>query len=630
MNKLSFYALFVAVFSLFGCNNSVEQAPPQSFSDNVNDVDPHSYSEPSKVSVRHLDLDVQVDFQKQLLYGSAEWTLIKNDSKADEVIFDTYNLVIDSILLDNNVKTSYHIGAADEILGSALSVKINPTTQKVKIFYKTSPKASALQWLEQQQTHGKKYPFLYTQGESIYTRSWIPCQDAPAVRVTYNAKVQVPPQLMAVMSAQNDTLKNTKGVYHFQMQQAIPAYLIALAVGDISFQSITNKMGVFAEPIQLAACAKELEDMGNMMQAAEALYGSYLWDRYDVLFLPAAFPFGGMENPRLTFATPTILTGDKSLVNLIAHELAHSWSGNLVTNATWNDFWLNESFTVYFERRIMEALNGAEYAAMLWDLGIQDLRKSIEAYQGNKLPYTKLSLDLNGLDPDLGLTDFAYEKGAAMLLLIEQTIGRNALDSFLIQYFSNHKFTSISTAQFDKYISETLFTKYPFFRKQIAFDEWVYSEGLPVKLPKIKNSKFEAVDASIASFLANDRQFANTQLLKQWSTFEWLHFLRGLDGKITIEQMAILDKLFELSATKNAEIATIWYVMGIKAGYKPSWEPMLRFIEVTGRMKFLEPIYEAMYRQPSLKKQAAILFEKNKQNYHPIAQKSIAKILKLF
>lgn len=611
--------------SLMSCKTVDEQVAD--FTENKDHSDPHTYSNYNSIKTTHLNLDLQVDFATKTLNGSAEWTIERTDKDEDRIIFDTHELHVDSVILDNGENALYHMGKTDPILGSPLTVKLEANTQKVKIYYSTSEHATALQWLDTLQTSDKKTPFLYTQGESIYSRTWIPCQDAPAVRFSYEATIQAPKNLLAVMSASNPKVKNETGIYHFKMEQKIPAYLIALAIGDLKFKSITPNIGVYAEPSQLDKAYAEVADLGKMMEAAESLYGQYAWGRYDVLFLPIGFPFGGMENPRLTFATPTILTGDKSLVNLIAHELAHSWSGNLVTNATWNDFWLNESFTVYFERRIMEAVEGKEFAAMLWDLGLQDLLNSLKKYKdNNELYLSKLKLDLKGKDPDLGLTDFAYEKGAAMLLLMEQTIGRPALDSFIQTYFQTHQFTSVFTSNFDEYITKTLFKDKPELRQQIKFDEWLYEEGLPDNCPKIANPKFAIVD----TWIKNWRKDETLPSLEEanWSTYEWLHFLRGIQPHLKhAAQLAAIDSLYQLSQSPNAEIATQWYVIAIEQQYEPAFEPMERFLKFTGRMKFLEPIYEALAKQSDYKPLAKQMFEMNKVNYHPLAQKSVAQII---
>ncbi|MBL0317256.1 MAG: hypothetical protein IPP69_16430 [Flavobacteriales bacterium] len=302
----------------------------------------------------------------------------------------------------------------------------------VEIDYKTSPDAEALLWVE-----GEK-PFLFTQSQAILARTWVPCQDSPGVRITYNADVTVPSDLMALMSAENPQQKSSDGKYHFKMDQPIPSYLMALAVGDVVFREIGPRTGVYAIPSLADAAANEFSDMQKMVDEAEKLYGSYVWGRYDLLILPPAFPFGGMENPKLTFATPTIIAGDKSLVSLVAHELAHSWSGNLVTNSTWDDFWLNEGFTVYFEQRIMEAVYGRERSEMLATLSRQDLDATIADISTSEHPEdSKLKLALEGRSPDDGMTDIAYNKGYFFLRLIEETVGRERFDKFLKVFYNS-------------------------------------------------------------------------------------------------------------------------------------------------------------------------------------------------
>ncbi|MFO0359136.1 MAG: M1 family aminopeptidase/hydrolase, partial [Flavobacteriales bacterium] len=339
--------------------------------------DNHSFSKPNEIRVSHLDWDAEVVFETKTIRAVATYD-IQHIAAADQIIFDVKKLNIEKVLVDGQ-PVNFEIGEEKEFLGSPLKINVKSDSKKVAIHYTTSPGAEALLWVD-----GEK-PFLFTQSQAILARTWIPCQDSPGLRITYNANVKVRKDLLALMSADNPTSKNESGIYSFRMDQKIPSYLIALAVGDIEFKAIGERTGVYAIPSLIDAAAYEFEDMQKMLEAAEKLYGEYAWGRYDVLVLPPAFPFGGMENPKLTFATPTIIAGDKSLVSLIAHELAHSWSGNLVTNATWNDFWLNEGFTVYFEERIMESVYGRDYSEMLAQLSRQELDATVaEFMSGNE------------------------------------------------------------------------------------------------------------------------------------------------------------------------------------------------------------------------------------------------------
>ncbi|MDB5267096.1 MAG: aminopeptidase, partial [Hymenobacter sp.] len=400
-------------------------------------TDPHSSAGSSPVRVRHLALALTVDFDQHTLAGTATWHLA-NPGAAPEFVLDTRDLTIEAVeafdAAGQATLTDFTLGSPDAILGRALRVTLMPATTAVRIRYRTAPHAAALQWLKPEQTAGTE-PFLFTQSQAILARTWLPCQDSPGIRFTYEATVRVPAHLLALMSAENPQALSPTGEYHFRMAQPIPAYLMALAVGDLAFAPLSGRTGIYAEPATLPVATHEFTDLENMVAAAEQLYGPYRWERYDLLVLPPSFPFGGMENPRLTFVTPTILAGDRSLTSLVAHELAHSWSGNLVTNATWNDFWLNEGFTVYFERRIMEHLYGREYADMLQVLGRTALHHTIEEI-GAASPDTHLHLALAGRDPDEGLTEIAYEKGCALLLTLESLVGRPRLDAFIKEYFA--------------------------------------------------------------------------------------------------------------------------------------------------------------------------------------------------
>ncbi|MDE3199064.1 MAG: M1 family metallopeptidase, partial [Acidobacteriota bacterium] len=489
---------------------------------------------------------------------------------------------------------------------------IAPDTQFVRVSYSTSPSAAAaLQWLDPEQTAGKGHPFLYTQGEAILTRSWIPLQDSPAVRVTWDAHIKVPAGLKAVMSAPNCPDSND---CRFVMDHPVPSYLIALAVGDLKFQATGPRTGVWAEPSVLASAANEFSDTEKMVEAAEKLYGPYRWGRYDILVLPPSFPFGGMENPCLTFATPTVIAGDKSLVSLVAHELAHSWSGNLVTNATWSDFWLNEGFTVYFERRILEQLYGRNREEMEAALGYQDLQEELKAHP----PHDQiLNITLDGRDPDDGMTEIPYEKGALFLRAVEEKFGRPRLDAYLKDYFDRFAFQSITTKQSLEYMRTHLFAQDPATASGIPVNEWVYQPGLPDSAPKPVAAAFEAVDRQVEAWLGGKpMESAN------WTTQEWLHFLRGLPEHLTPAQMRKLDTQFQLTAATNNEILAQWLLMAVRNHYGPANARLEEFLTTVGRRKYVKPLYAAM--EP---KQAQAIYEKARPLYHAVTQSTIDQML---
>src|SRR5262245_29860856 len=446
--------------------------------------DVHSYANPDRVRVRHADLDLDVRFDRRILEGSVTLFFERRDAGPATLDLDTRGLAIASVEAPDGSSWKpipFDLGPPDSILGAKLSIQAPAGADRVRVAYATGAGASGLQWLSPEQTAGKKHPFLFSQSQAIHARSWVPIQDTPQVRMTFSATLRTPPELSAVMGAAGNPEGGRGGVYRFSMPQRIPAYLLALAVGDIGFAPISSRSGVYAEPSVVARAAQEFADTENMMRAAERLYGPYRWDRYDILVLPPSFPFGGMENPRLTFATPTVLAGDRSLVSLIAHELAHSWSGNLVTNATWSDFWLNEGFTTYIERRLVEEVFGPEKAAMEAALGRQDLDDEIERLEDRD---EILHIDLAGRDPDDGATRLPYEKGSLFLRSLEELFGRRRFDEFLRGYFDRFAFQSIVTADFVAYLRANLFASDGSKASRVPLEEWIEKPGLPAVAPQ--------------------------------------------------------------------------------------------------------------------------------------------------
>jgi len=588
------------------------------------DTHNHSFAQITDVVVEHLDLDLVVDFDRKLIRGRA--TLhIDNRSGTSKLILDTKDLVIAHVNLgDEKTPTTFVVGETVEFLGEPLIIDITPETRRVHIDYHTTEGASALGWLDASQTADGKYPFLYTQGQSIQNRSWIPCQDTPGVRVTYNAKIQVPPGMMAVMSARNPTVRSHLGVYEFEMPQPIAPYLIALAVGDIDFRPIGDRSGVYAEPSVVEKAAWEFADTEAMMKRAEALYGPYRWERFDVIVLPPSFPFGGMENPRLTFVTPVLVAGDRSLVSTIAHELAHSWSGNLVTNATWSDFWLNEGFTTYFERRILEALYGVEHMEMEASLGIGHLEQSLARVEPDD-PDTRLKIELEARDPEDGLTWVAYEKGYLFLRLLEETVGREKWDSFLRGYFDTFAFQPMTTDRFLAYLRSELIGDDAALEGAIGIDDWVFGTGIPDNAPEIRSSVFEEVGATIDTWLAGTP--AVELDTEGWTSQEWVEFIQKLPSSLTLDQMAELDAAYQLNEGTNGEILQVWFVRAIESRYEPAYPYIESYLVTIGRIWLIGAVYRALAATPEGMEMAREIYAKAKPGYHPMTVGVIDRIL---
>jgi leukotriene-A4 hydrolase len=596
--------------------------------------DTHSFGNPHEIQVTQVALDLTVDFDSRVLKGSAILDVKRQPGcpAGAPLKLDSRGLVIEEVGQRKLVfapgpftPTRFQLGSADPIKGSALSIDLDDSSTQVRIAYHTAPTAQALQWLAPGLTAGKAKPFLFTQSQAIHARSWIPLQDSPGVRVTYVARIAVPLGLTAVMAAESRIRpdESKQGVFDYVMPQPIPPYLIALAVGDLAFQSLGKRTGVWAEPGVLKAAAFEFADIEKMIAATEERFGSYRWGRHDILVLPPSFPFGGMENPKLTFATPTILAGDRSLVSLIAHELAHSWSGNLVTNATWRDFWLNEGVTTYVERRIIEELYGAERADMEAVLGLAELRDELKQVEPRD---QILHIDLTGRDPDDGVTRIPYEKGALLMRTLERAFGRQRFDAFLHDYFEHFKFESITTADFEAFLRERLLGSGADADKTLNLRAWLEQPGLPADFALPKSTKLAAIDETARSYLAGATSAASLGAAN-WSTQEWLRFLRALPEILSLTRMDELDRAWSLTARGNAEIAHQWLLLAIKAGYKPADARLEDYLVTIGRRKLVVPLYRALLASPDGRKRAREIYDKARPGYHPI---TVATLERLF
>lgn len=627
----------VAVSLLHGCNSKEESPATTS---NVMAIvartaDDHSYARPQEARVTHVDLDLTADFDTKTLRGTASLTL-ETQANAKQVILDTKALAIEGVTDASGAPLKYRLGAVDPMMGAPLTVDLPQGAQKVVVHYRTTKDGTALQWLDPAQTAGKRLPFLFSQGEEINTRTWIPTQDSPAIRQTYSARIVVPKSLTAVMSADGKLTPDGEAVtgepgehaYRFNMDKPIAPYLIALAVGDIGFQAEGPRTGVYAEKAMLDKVAYEFADMGKMVDAAEQLYGPYQWGRYDVLVLPPSFPYGGMENPTLTFATPTVLAGDRSLVSLVAHELAHSWSGNLVTNATWEDFWLNEGFTVYFENRIMEQVYGKDRADMLKVLGYQELQSELKDIAASKHPeFSELHPDLKGINPDDYFTDVPYEKGAAFLRMLEAHFGRAKLDAYLKGYFHRYQFRSMTTEAFLVDLRANLLHNDSDLEKSLKIHDWIYGEGLPDNAVAPTSALLNQVDEQVKAFI--DGTDPKTLNVADYASQQWEYFLREMPDSLTLDQMAALDKTFNFTQSHNDEILFDWLMLTVKHHYLPALPALETFLTTQGRAKFCTPLYQALMSTPDWGPPLARhIYAEARPGYHALTREGIDPIVK--
>ena len=584
--------------------------------------DPHSYTDLSQGRVQSMDIDLAVDFSNRTITGKADFNLARATSGPLDL--DTRDLNILSARDTAGTDLNFEVADVDAVLGSRLRVTLPEGTEKFTIEFTTSPEASALQWLEPAQTAGGKHPYLFSQCQAIHARSVMPCQDTPMSRFTFNCSMTVPKDLTVVMAAApgEKTASAQPGMttYNFAMPQSIPPYLFAFAVGNITARELGPRSTCYTEPEMMEKSAWEFAEVDRMLLAAEDIFGPYLWDRFDFLVMPPSFPYGGMENPRLTFLTPTLLAGDRSLVNVLAHELAHSWTGNLVTNASINDFWLNEGFTVWAERRILENMEGVEAKSLSAAIGRNGLMEAMNNF-GKGSEFTKLEINGEGSDPDEFYSLVPYEKGFLFVALLEETVGREKMDIFVKKYIDHFAFTSLTTAQFEEFLNAEL----PGVAEQMGAEQWIHQPDLPANAPVFASARLEMLEGLAKSW--SDGTRPEVADAAKWSPEDWQIFLQALPGKLMTEDCAWLNDNFKLNDQGNSEILCNWLQIAINSSFEPAYDRAASFLSEVGRMKYLKPLFNALHSNENTKELAARVFADNADSYHPIARGGLERVL---
>lgn len=576
-------------------------------------LDPHSYADESQPRVASLDWEARIDFATRTIEAAA--TLEFTDPAVGALDLDTRDLVIADVNDDLGRAVPFTLHPAEPIFGSRLSLTLAEGTRAVTIRYRTAPDASALQWLEPAQTAGGEHPYLFSQCQAIHARSVVPLQDSPRHRLCFRARLTVPTALRGLMAAAFDGREEQGdvAVERWHMPQAIPPYLFAFAVGELESRELGPRSRVWAEPKVVEQAAWEFADVHRMILAGEELYGPYGWDRFDILVMPPSFPYGGMENPRLTFVTPTLLAGDRSQVRVIAHELAHAWSGNLVTNADAEHFWLNEGWTRYAELRIVEALEGADVAALLAAICKRDLDEAVERFLAEgRGGLTRLRTHLVGIDPDEAFSTVPYEKGNLFLHAIEDVVGRPRFDELAKKYLHTFRFDSITTEQFVDFVEGEL----PGVLAQIDAPRWIDGEGIPEHAPAVRAARLDAVQAMGAAIPSFDVGHA-------LSSTEWNLWLDRVPQPQAPEYCAALDERFGLTQNGNMEVKVSWLRLALGSGYAAVLPEVERVLTTVGRMKYLLPLYMALLARPETVKLAHSVFERAAPGYHPIARQVV-------
>ena len=540
---------------------------------------------------------------------------------AGRLDLDTSGLYIEGVNVPGIHAVPYEPGEVEPILGQRLRIHLPPGTSEVTIRYRTTDASTALQWLEPAQTEGKRHPFLFSQCQAIHARTVAPLQDSPIARISYSAELTVPRPLSAVMSAAPGAIDDAgpgARVFRFEMPQPIPPYLLALAAGELESRDLSSRSRVWAEPEIVARAAWEFAEVESMIAEAEALFGPYDWERFDLIVLPPSFPYGGMENPRMTFLTPTLLAGDRSLVDVLVHELAHSWTGNLISNATADHFWLNEGFTVWAERRILEALHGEDVAILSWALGEHALDRDL-ARLGAGSPVTKLRTDLRGIDPDEAYSLVPYEKGARFLHLLEKSAGRDRFDRFVKTYMARFRFSSITTEQFMALLEVEL----PGVAASVDADAWLHKPGKPANAPVFRSSRLDEVESLARAWPTHPSE----PQVKAWSATERQLYLQNLPRRLDVASLEWLDQTLELSRSRNYEILAEWLVLAIGNGYTQVYARAEEVVGSVGRMKYLRPLYRALGHDATTRELGRRVFALAAAGYHPISRRVVEETM---
>ena len=583
-------------------------------------IDPHSYFDTDQPRVKHVRLRWQVDFHTQQITGNA--ALVFETPSSGTVDLDSKGLTITSVQTPTGQNIPSALGDDEPILGQKLQLQLPFQTSAVTIAYRTSPEALALQWLAPAQTAGKRHPFLFSQCQAIHARTLAPLQDTPRARVTYEAEVTVPEPLTAVMSAAPCGQQPAAGgrMFAFAMPQPIPPYLLALAVGCLESRELSPRSRIWAEPETVDAAAYEFADVEAMLTRAEALFGPYVWERYDMLVLPPSFPYGGMENPRMTFLTPTVLAGDRSLVDVVAHELAHAWTGNLVTNATMEHFWLNEGFTTWAERRILAALHGDDVEVLAWAIGQHALDAAIARFGGDA-PLTRLRTQLHGVDPDDAFSTIPYEKGARFVVVLERAVGRERFEQFLRDYMRRFQFQSITTEEFLQFLDAQL----PGTAEQVLAQQWLYEAGMPPNAPVFTSAKLEELRSLAQAWTAGARPIAVQ--LQQWGPLEVLVFLQHLPRELDHASLAWLDAQLHLTGRGNYEILVEWLTIAAGSDYEPVFGRIREVLMQVGRMKFLRPLFVALGTHARTQQLGREIYDTAQATYHSLSRRVIEAVM---
>jgi len=577
-----------------------------------------TYADLSQGRIQHIDFRIQVNFDERVFDIEATYQL--QEPITGELTLDTYKIDLKAVRASDHTLT-WELDPEDEVLGQRLQLNGFDNDSSFTLTFRTSPEARALQWMNASQTKGGIHPFLFSQCQATHARSIFPCQDTPSVRFTYSAEVEVPSALRAVMAAEQVEVQEGSGRFVFKMPQPIPSYLFAIAVGNLAFRELSPRTGIYAEPEMIEAAAWEFAETETTLDEAEKLFGPYMWGRYDMLVLPPSFPFGGMENPRLTFLTPTSILGTRGQTSLITHELAHAWTGNLITNASWRDFWLNEGWTTYAESRITEILDGSDVHDLHAAYSAVQILKALERV-GQDSPATCLKTPDNEKNGDATIPAIAYQKGRCFLVECELAVGRERFDAFIQKYMKSFQFQSLSTEDFLDFLKAEL----PDVFEKVNVQKWVYEPGMPEDWHKPQSHLFDETQKALEAYKQGKRP--DREQVQDWHRYQILSFLQGLPGSIPIDDCTYFEDVLELEKQNDDAFFSTFYAISIASGYQDVLPRVEKFVETIGRMLYVLPVIRAMVAADWSKDRARPLFERVKDKHHQLTIQAMDGILK--
>ena len=622
----------------------------------ANPEDVNTYSNFQEIIQRKVDLEVDIDFEKKSMFGNIKTTYEILNQSLENIILDLHGPEISSVSLVNeeyeNINLDYSIydkNEDKEALGTPLVINLSALKDKYKkeydniflnkniiisIDFKTNENCNGIQYLTKEQTRTKSYPFMFTQCEAILCRTLFPIQDTPSVKSTYKVKTSISSPLTflfgGILKSHYYDCATKKKINCFEQNIPIPSYLVAFVAGELEFAKISNRCGVWTEKGLASLAAKEFIDAEKYIEIAEKyLNHPYEWKIYNILVLPFSFPFGGMENPNLTFVTPALLAGDKSMSNVIGHEISHSWTGNLVTNKNWKNFWVNEGFTKFMERKLDKILLGEEMSKLESIVGNNSLISAIKMF-GEDSHFTSLSPDYTGIDPDDGFSTIPYEKGYQFLCYLEEKVGEDNFQKIMGNYIEKYKYKSVDWTDFKSVYEEFVKQNYEGRNARkilnvIDWDKWVTEKGFPSYKMEFKSKYTEEVDQLINKFINKENNKENAlKLFKEWHTNVKLVFLeRILKNLENFDESIILEIKKELNLVEdyNDDIKAIWYEITLQKGMKDEIENVKNFLKTHGRLKYLKPLYFSWMKLDL--DDSMTFFEENKIIYHPIARRLI-------